>query len=150
MNGIRRTLAVALVAGIALMPTQAYASDLLASSIASAAKEAAAAAQARPNAAGNNDENPYFLPGVILLSAGGVVALYGMTHDTGVSCNTTGTNRGSSFSCGTTKSKGTIIAGLGIAGVGGYLLFKGNQQKKSSPEIVAGPHVLGLRQHLRW
>lgn len=136
---MRRLFATILILGIA---TPALAADL-AASISSEAR--AAASQARPNARGQNDDNPYFLPAVIIMGAGGLVALYGMTHDTGVQCTDTRT----SFACGTTKSKATIFTGVGMIGVGAYLFYKGRQQS-SSPEILAGPNVIGVRQRLSW
>ncbi len=138
---MRRLIAAVLVLGIA---SPAFA-DIRGSVSKEAALAARASAQARPNAAGSNEDNPYFLPGVVLMAVGASVALYGMTHDTGVACSGIGTV---GLSCGVTKSKATIFTGVGIAGVGAYLFYKG--KAKSSPQIIAGPHVVGVRQRLAW
>jgi hypothetical protein len=142
MRLMRKALAVFLIASLGLFSISASAADLPAA-ISKAANEAAAA-QARPNAKGNNDDNPYFWPGVALMSAGGLVFLYGVTHDTGVECAFTVV----AANCGTTKSKATIFTGLGMAGVGAFLFYKG--RSTSRPDIYAGPHVFGVRQHLTW
>lgn len=107
-----------------------------------AGRALASADQARPNAPSQSDDNPYFLPAVILMAGGGAVTLYGLTHDTGVAC-TSGT---SSFSCGVTKSKVTIFAGLGMVGVGAFLFYKG----KNHPNVVFGPRMIGVRQQFIW
>lgn len=105
-------------------------------------------AQARPNAKGQNDDNPYFVPAMVLMAGGGLVALYGMTRDTGVACS--GTTSATSFSCGVTKSKATIFTGVGLVGVGAFLYYRGKAKQNSSPQIVVGPHGVGVRQSLTW
>lgn len=136
---MRAALVTVLAALVGLLPTEGLAADL-AASISSEAK--AAASQARPNAAGPNDDNPYFLPSTIIMGGGALVALYGMSHDTGIKCD-------SGFSCGTTKSKTTIFTGVGMIGVGAYLYYKGKRQS-SSPDILVGPNVIGVRQRVSW
>jgi hypothetical protein len=129
-----------------LTDSAARAASSLAEQQRSAGKRVGASfSQARPNASGS-DENPYFIASIALMGAGGLVAIYGLTHETGIEC----TGSGLSVACSTTKSTGTAIAGVAIAGVGAFLFYRGEQQKKSSPEIVAGPHGITLRQHLRW
>ena len=107
----------------------------------------AAADQARPNAAGQSGDNPYFIPAIALLAVGGVVTLYGMTHETGVACNSN--NSLTSVSCGVTKSKATIAAGLGMVGVGTFLFVKG-KKRSNSPELLIGAGTVGARQRLTW
>jgi hypothetical protein len=92
-----------------------------------------------------SDENPYFLPGILTLSAGGLITIYGLVHESGVDCSTSI----STVSCNTTHSTGVIVAGLVIAGAGGYLLYRGNQQKHS-PQIVVGPGGLVVRERFSW
>jgi len=142
-----RFIAAALVLGIA---SPAFA-DIRGSvgregALASQRAARASALQARPNAAGN-DDNPYFLPSMIIMGGGALVALYGMTHDTGAECSGIGA---SSFSCGTTKSKTTIFTGVGMIGAGAYLYYKGKQRQNRSPQVVFGPGAIGVRQQLTW
>jgi len=144
---MRRFIATALVLGIA---SPAFA-DIRGSvgtegSLASQQAARASARQARPNAAGN-DDNPYFLPSMIIMGGGAVVALYGMTHDTGAKCSGA---IGVSISCGTTKSKTTIFTGIGMIGAGAYLYYKGKQRQNRSPQILFGPGAIGVRQQLTW
>ena len=106
-----------------------------------------AAAQARPNAGGQGNDNPYFIPSLALLGLGTVVTLYGMTNETGVACSSNASL--TSVSCGTTKSKATIFAGLAMVGVGGFLFAKGKQKSKS-PELLIGVGAIGARQRLTW
>ena len=105
------------------------------------------AAQARPNAGGQGNDNPYFIPSLALLGLGTVVTLYGMTNETGVACSSNASL--TSVSCGTTKSKATIFAGLAMVGVGGFLFAKGKQKSKS-PELLIGVGAIGARQRLTW
>jgi hypothetical protein len=137
---MKRVLAIGL-AVIMAVPSGAFAGDL-AASISQAVN--AAASQARPNAQGQND-NPYFLPAIIVMSAGGVVALYGATHETGIQC----TGSALVVGCGFTKSKTTIFTGLGIVGVGAFLFSKG-RARANSPQIVVGADGIRVRQQLRW
>ncbi|MEQ1574890.1 MAG: hypothetical protein ABMA15_19765 [Vicinamibacterales bacterium] len=142
---MRRLIAVVLISGIASPAFADIRGSVNKEGIFAGQQAArAAAAQARPNASGS-DENPYFLPAVILMGAGGLVALYGLTHETGVECSGIGTV---GVSCGTTKSKATIFTGVGMAGVGAFLFNKG--RAKSSPQILAGPHVIGVGQRVVW
>ncbi|MEQ1909829.1 MAG: hypothetical protein ABMA15_13455 [Vicinamibacterales bacterium] len=145
---MRRLIAAVLVLGIT-SPAVADIRGSLNREGALAGQQAAlaAAAQARPNANGTSGDNPYFIPAMVLLGAGGVVTLYGLTHDTGVSCSTN--SAVTSVSCGTTKSKATIFTGLGMVGVGGYLFSKG-KQRRSSPQILTGPRAIGVGQRLVW
>lgn len=112
-----------------------------------AAGRLAAAEQARPNAAGQSGDNPYFIPSLALIAVGSVVTLYGMTHETGVACNSN--NTATSVSCGVTKSKATIFAGLGMVGIGTFLFVKG-KKRSNSPELLIGVGTVGARQRLTW
>src|SRR5262245_60723114 len=127
---MRRVIAALLILGMA--------SPAVAQIRESAAKEAALVAQpgelaqARPNAPSQREDNPYFIPAIVLLGAGGLVTLYGLMHETGVECDSRSSG---SFSCGTTKSKATIFTGVGIVGAGVWLFYRG-QQKSRNPQIL--------------
>ena len=106
-----------------------------------------AAEQARPNAGGQGNDNPYLIPSLALLGLGTVVTLYGLVHDTGVACNSNSSL--TSVSCGTTKSKATIFAGLAMVGAGGFLYARGKKRSRS-PELLIGVGAIGARQRLTW
>ena len=122
-------------------------SPVISTSVSNAAKSlAASGGQARPNARGS-DENPYLVPAIVLMGVGGLVALYGTALSTPeVTC----TESRTSFSCGASRSKAPLIAGLGIAGFGGFLFYRGEQKKNSSPDLLVGPHGITLRKQVRW
>ena len=138
---MQRFIAAATAFLIATSSAPSYAGDLTASVERAAL---AAAAQARPNARGSNDDNPYFIPAMVLLGGGALVSLYGLTHTTGVECSSVAFGT----SCGLTKSKTTIFTGVGLAGAGAYLYYRG--RATSAPQILAGPGTLGVRQQVRW
>ena len=138
-----RALAFVVATAVTLLPLEAVAEERAAS--VSNAVRTAPAAQARPNARGLNDDNPYFLPSVVLMGAGGLVSLYGMSHNTGVQCTSPGLV---TFSCGTTKSKTTIFSGVGMIGAGVYLFYKG--KARNYPQILAGPDAVSVRQRITW
>jgi hypothetical protein len=134
---VKKLIAVLLAVGIG---TPAFGGDL--SSAISKATAEAVAAQARPNArGGNSDDNPLFLPAVLLMAVGGGVALYGITHDTGIECSST------VISCQTTKSTPTIVTGVSMLGVGAFLFYKSRQ---NSPNILIGPRGISVRQRWTW
>jgi hypothetical protein len=142
MTMTRRLIAIGL--GLLLSASQARASGLTDSIERAAEREAAE--QQRPAARG---EHPYLVPGLAMLGGGGVILLYGLVHETGGECSVGGTVANTTVKCETTHSTGTIVAGAAIAGVGAFLLLKGENQR-SSPAIVAGPGRLGLVQRIRW
>ena len=142
MSATRWIISVVLSASMALLPSSAVAADL-AGSITKAAQESVSA-QARPNASGNSDDNPYEVLSFVLMGAGATVTVYSLLIETGVKCNETSR----SFSCETTKNKTALFAGLGMIGVGAFLYHKG--QSKSHPQILIGPRGAGVFQQLRW
>ena len=152
----RTPSAIALALAGVLVAQQASAGELrdsagnpvsIATSVSNAAKSlAASGGQARPNARGS-DENPYLVPAIVLMGVGGLVALYGTALSTPeVTC----TESRTSFSCGASRSKAPLIAGLGIAGAGVFLFYLGEQKKNSSPELLVGPAGITLRKQIQW
>ena len=94
-----------------------------------------AAQTARPVKSQSN-ENKMLWPGVSLLAAGGLLALYGFTHTTGaeISSNESGTSIGISEKHAT----GVGIAGLGLAGLGAFLLAKGQSEARPNKRVTFG------------
>jgi hypothetical protein len=115
---------------------------------ASIAREARRAAASSQSAGGPQGRNELLMPGLAVAGVGTAVLLYGLVHETGVECSASANLL--STNCGVTKSKGVIIAGLAIAGTGGFLIWKGNKDRKARPEIV--PTIGGalVRQRFRW
>lgn len=75
--------------------------------------------------------NPYGTLSYVLMGAGGTIAVYGMTHTSGVECDIGGDQIG----CRQTKSKSVIFSGLGAAGLGLWLFVKGEGQRNMAPSI---------------
>jgi len=123
---------------------QAVAGDLD-TSIRAAAKSLSS--QSRSAARG---ENPYETPGLVLLGVGGGVLVYGLLYPTGVGCTDNSTKTNVAFDCGTTHSSGVIIAGAAMAGVGTYLLWKGQQNKSRGPEVAPTAKGVVVKQRIRW
>jgi len=96
----------------------------------------------RPVKSGTGD-NKMLWPGVGLLAAGGLLALYGFTHTTGAEINTN--TSGTSISVSEKKSTGVGFAGLAIAGVGGVLLVMGQNQAKPNKKVVIGFNKVTIR-----
>lgn len=126
-------VATALMMTLASQP--AFADPVLRRSIDNAATRFAQAAS-RPAARG---ENPYMVPGLVLISGGGVLTLYAFLSPSGVECSDTSTRNTFSVECGTKANKGLLFTGLGAAGVGVLLLMKGEKHRNASPSIVAVP-----------
>jgi hypothetical protein len=91
------------------------------------------AAQTTRPAKASTGENKMLWPGITLLSLGGLVALYGFSHVTGgdVTTNATGT----SISVSEKHSTGVGVAGLAIAGAGGFLLVHGQNQARPDRKV---------------
>lgn len=119
-----------------LCGSTAAAQDLVTSAAAAAAR--LGAQRTRPEPA---NDDPYRLPGFIMLIGGGVLAIAGAADDTGVQCETSA----GSFDCSTTKNKGLIFTGLGLAGVGSYFLLR---QRGRSPSIEFGYDSVTVQQRL--
>jgi hypothetical protein len=112
-------------------------------------REASRAAAAQSPRAGRY-ENPYETPGFVLVGLGGAIAVLGLLNPTGVDCTSRDTVSAYSVNCGATHSKVALIGGAGLAGVGGYLLWKGQQQSTRAPEIVPTYRGIAIRQRVRW
>lgn len=140
---MKRPVVAALLA-ILLPASHARASDF-ADSIARATGRAAnASEQARSAARG---ENPYLVPGLVLVGGGATLALWGLLSTTGVEC--TSDPLAINVKCDTTSNKGLTFAGLGAAGVGAILLWRGEQQRHQ-PEIVVQRGKVAVAQRFRW
>jgi hypothetical protein len=131
---------------VASLPTsQALAGDIKTSM--SEAARRSASSQSRPAARG---ENPYETPGLVLLGVGGGVLVYGLLYPTGVDCTDRSTRTNVSFDCGTTHSAGVTIAGAAMAGVGTFLLWRGQQNRSRGPEVAVKAGSMAIQQRIRW
>ena len=90
------------------------------------------------------------VPGVVLLSAGGGLAILSFLAPTGISCKDQSTSTTFNFDCGTTANKGLLFGGLGAMAVGGLLLMKGERDRNRSPELVFHPGGVMVRERIRW
>lgn len=133
----KRLLAVALVCG--LLPSPAFAQ-----SIQKAIKaEAVRAAQTqRPAARGRN---PYQTPAIVLLGVGAGLFVLAFVSPSGFKCDA---DDDFNVDCGTTANKGLLFGGLGAAGVGAYLYFKGENMR--GPNIKPVSRGLVLEKRIRF
>lgn len=144
MSIYRAGVSVALC--LVLAATPAMGRDLR-SSIDRASRQVAAEQQATA-AQGKNE---LLVPGLAVLGVGSLVFLYGLVHETGVECTTNVSQVNAvSANCGTTRSKGVILAGAAIAGAGGFMLWKGNRDRKARPELIPTLGGAMVRQRLAW
>ena len=126
--------AIAAALAILALSTSSFAGDLLES----AAKAAQEQAQTQPP----KIDKAYLWPGAALFVAGMSMVVYGFMHTSG-----------GEFVSGqvSTESKTTIGgAGLGVAGLGGAILYLGVQRSKSAPSITVGPGRITLAKHVSW
>ena len=72
-------------------------------------------------------ENPYFVPGIVLMSTGGGIMLLGFANPGSVDCHVTDV----SISC-STYNKGLVYGGLAAAGLGAALFIRGESMKERS------------------
>lgn len=107
-------------------------------------REVAAEAQA----AGAQAKNELLVPGLGVLGAGALIFLYGLVHETGVECTTNVSQL--SANCGTTRSKAVILAGAAVMGAGGFLIWKGDRDRKARPELLPLAGGALIRQRYRW
>lgn len=135
---MQKSLTIALII-IPMLAPAVNAQDLLASANAEVER---LAAEQRPRPPASNDKDPYRLPGLIMLIGGGLLALAGAADTTGVRCESDAV----SFGCSTTRNKGLIFTGIGIAGVGSYFLLRG--QRERSPSVQFGPDGFAVRHRL--
>jgi len=127
---MKRTLVYFLIFTLTMSVAPAFAESQFRKSMTDAA---VADAQARSRRA--RAENPYKMPGLVLLSAGAALTLFGFIFPSGVEC----TDRGGAFSldvqCGTKANKGLLFTGIGAAGVGTFLMMKGSRDSSASPSV---------------
>ena len=108
---------------------------------AKAAVAAAVKAEAqRPAARG---ENPYMLPGLILLGGGATLSVLGFMDKTGVECS----SDFETVECGTKANKGLIVSGLALAGVGAAVLVVG-EGKRGMPSVSPRPGGFVVRHRV--
>ena len=139
----RQALALAIALGILLPATQVRANDFSDS----IKREAERAAQQSNRPAARGD-NPYMLPGVILIGGGATLMLFGFLDTTSVTCTDKGGATSINVSCDSGHNNGLIVAGLAAMGAGGFLLWKGENGR--SPELVTGPGRVAIRKRIRW
>ncbi len=142
-----RNLSVVIALSLA-MPSLAYSNSFRDSVARAVEREIAAEAQA----SAANGKNELLIPGLAVMGGGALVFLYGLVHETGVDC-TTNVNASAtqvSANCGTTRSKAVIFAGAAIMGAGGYLIWKGDRDRKARPELVPMWGGVFVRQRVRW
>ena len=129
-------LARALIVLVAILglSTAGFAGDLH-ESIAKATQQQA---QTQPS----RIDRGYLWPGAALLAVGMSMTVYGFLHTSG----------GDFVSAGVvTESKTTLgAAGLGVAAVGGAVLYFGSQHSKRAPSITIAPGRIGLAKRVSW
>jgi len=129
-------LARVLVASLAILSlsTASVAGDLQ-DSIAKAAQQPV---QTQPS----KIDKGYLWPGAALFVTGMSMAVYGFLHTSG----------GDFVSGEVSKESKTALggAGLGIAGLGGAILYLGAQHSKQVPSITVGPGRIALAKRISW
>ncbi|MBI3491330.1 MAG: hypothetical protein HY047_06055 [Acidobacteria bacterium] len=131
MKLFRISVAWLLVLGLS---TTAFAGDLL-ESIARATQQQA---QTQPQ----KIDKAYLWPGAALFVAGMSMAVYGFLHTSG----------GDFVSGEVSKESMTGLggAGLGIAGLGGAILYLGSQHARTAPAITIRPGRATLTKQIVW
>jgi hypothetical protein len=116
------------------MSTASFAGDLLES----AAKAVQEQAQTPPP----RIDKTYLWPGAALFVTGMSMAVYGFLHTSG----------GDFVSGEVSKESKTTLggAGLGIAGLGGAILYLGAHNAKRAPSITFGPGRITLAKRVSW
>jgi protein-S-isoprenylcysteine O-methyltransferase Ste14 len=127
-----RTLAVSVA--IVGMSTASFAGDLMES----AAKAVQQETETRPS----HLDKAYAVPGAALFITGMSLAVYGFLHTSG----------GDFVSGQVSKESKTTLggAGLGLAGVGGAILYLGSRHMKHAPSITVAPGAIGVAKRLSW
>ena len=128
-------LARVLLVSLAILglSTASFAGDLM---------ESAAKAAQQQSVQPPKIDKAYLWPGAALFVTGMSMAVYGFLHTSG-----------SEFVSGqvSTESKTTLGgAGLGIAGLGGAILYLGAQHSKHAPSIAVGPGKITLAKRISW
>ena len=102
-------------------PTLSPTSPTVTSSVSRAAEKLALDQEQRPR----TRDNPYFVPGIVLMSAGGGMMILGFANPGSIDCHVTDV----SFSC-STYNKGLVYGGLAAAGLGAVLFLRGESMKE--------------------
>ena len=119
---------------IAGMSTPAFAGDLRSSVEKAAREQAQSSDKPMPKA--------YLWAGSALFVGGMTVGIYGFLH-----------NRNGDiprFDEGTATNKPLGAAGLGLAFVGGTILFLGERQTRRSPTLTVGPGRISVTKQVTW
>src|SRR5207244_6012630 len=134
---MRRLRILIASSAILAIGTSSFAGDFQ-DSVAKAARDAAG--QQTEQRSGNR--NPYLWPGAALFVAGMSLAVYGFLHTSG----------GEFVSGEVSKESKTGLggAGLGIAGLGGAILYLGAHNAKRAPSITFGPGRITLAKRVSW
>jgi len=135
-----KALAVVLILTLSGVPAIAGERPPAGPIAAAAAREIARQAREAPRG-----ENPYMLPGLGLIGGGGTLMVLGMVYASGVECSETAY----SFNCGTTHNKGLIATGAIVAGIGAFLIFKG-ESRRDSLEIAPKAGGFAVRHRIRF
>jgi hypothetical protein len=103
-------------------------------------RESAARAAAEQAASPASLSNPYLWPSVGLMSGGVSMVLLAFLNPSDLDCSTTtGNNFNVGVNCGTKANKGLLFAGVGVAAIGGFLFWKGEQTKNSRSVTFVAP-----------
>jgi hypothetical protein len=140
---MKKTIAVFLVA--LLSAPLAYAGP--GPIAASAERQAQAAAAQTPTTDPKPATNKLLWPGLALVGGGATLAVVGFTRTTGASVdvNCDYWDDSCNISANEKHNTGLAIAGAGIAGLGGFLIWKGeNDKNKANSRLELGPN------NVRW
>ena len=130
--GLARALIITLA--ILGLSTASFAGDLQ--------ESIAKAAQQQEQASSRGIDKAYLVPGAALFIAGMSMTLYGWLHTSG----------GDFVSGQVSKESKTELgaAGLGVAALGGAILYAGSQRAKHAPSVTVGPRRLTVAKRVSW
>ena len=130
MRGVRVVVAALAILGVS---TSTLAGDL---------RESIANATVQESAKPPKIEKGFLWPGAALVVGGMVMATYGFLH----------TNGGDFVSGEVSKESNTALgaAGLGVAAVGGAILFYGAERARHAPSITLGPGRVTVAKRVSW
>src|SRR5436190_22380116 len=131
---MRLTRLLIVLATILGLSTASFAGDLQ--------ESIARAAQRQAQEPAPKIDRRYLVPGAALVVAGMSMALYGFLHTSG--------GEFVSGSVSTESKPGLGAAGLGVAAVGGAVLFLGSQRSKHAPSVTIGPNRVSIRKRVVW
>ena len=105
----------------------------------SIAREAEALAAAQTVTPGTGT-NPYLMPAIAMMAGGGILAVWGFRNYDACA--------GLSFSCNERNSVYFGLTGAGVAAVGAYLFYRGQQLKDSRFVIDLAPRSVNVRMRV--